>query len=198
MGAETNPVSLPDWSPWQHRSCLAPSIAAMPVPLLGAPWSDLTPPSATWLAAPRRAGRRPPPTAPVARAFCSTWTPARLRARACPLVATRHYHQPPHAMLHHRRCRLEQSRAGDGSFLKKGHRMEIRIRNIPQTSVIQSNDTLPMPPDNLILEQFFFWVANVRTAQLVRLPNNSLAAVLELPSKFKTNKINKLFPSEKK
>jgi hypothetical protein len=77
MGAETNPVSLPDWSPWQHRSCLAPSIAAMPVPLLGAPWSDLTPPSATWLAAPRRAGRRPPPTAPVARAFCSTWTPAR-------------------------------------------------------------------------------------------------------------------------
>lgn len=143
-------------------------------------------------AAARGSPSRPPPTAPVARAFCSTWTPARLRARACPLVATTtNHHMPCNATGDGGWSRAEQGmdpsskRSSDGNSDKE----------YPADFVypIQSNETFRMPPGT-----GFFFLANVRTAQLLRLPNNCLAAVLELPSKFKTNKINKLFPSEKK
>lgn len=138
--------------------------------IIGRPWSDLTPPSATWLAAPRRAGRRPvlpqphPWPGPFARPGHLRGC-ARGRVRWSPLPPTTTCHAMPQEM----EAGAEQSR---GWILpQKGHRMEIRIRNIPQTSFIQSNPTKRF---ECPLEQVFFFgkcthgAATATTKQLSR------------------------------
>lgn len=65
-------------------------------------------------------------------------------------------------------------------FERKGHWMEIRIRKIRGTSLIQPGGTFQMP--RIILQQFFWgWVGKVLTVQLTTVLYLTNPPVLEFP-----------------